>query len=51
MTELGFWRQAAADPDRVALITPDEEEVSAGELLAAANRVSHGLRALGLDAR
>ena len=49
MTELGFWRMAAADPDRVALIDPDGGEHTAGELLDAANRVSHGLRALGLD--
>ncbi|MEI7592080.1 MAG: acyl-CoA synthetase [Actinomycetes bacterium] len=47
--ELGFWRMAKADPDRMALITPDGRENTAGELLAAANRVSHGLRALGLD--
>jgi len=49
MTELGFWRMAGADPERVALITPDELEHTAGELLAAANQVSHGLRALGLE--
>ena len=49
MTELGFWKMATADPERVALITPDGLEHDAGELLAAANQVSHGLRALGLD--
>ncbi len=49
MTELGFWRMATADPERVALITPDGLEHTAGELLAAANQVSHGLRALGLE--
>jgi long-chain acyl-CoA synthetase len=49
MTELGFWRMAAADPDRVALIDPEGVEHTAGELADAANRVSHGLRALGLD--
>jgi long-chain acyl-CoA synthetase len=47
MTELGFWRMATADPDRVALIAPDGSQHTAGELLAAANQVSHGLRALG----
>jgi long-chain acyl-CoA synthetase len=41
---------AAANPDRDALVTPDEEIVSAGELLARANQITHGLRALGLDA-
>src|SRR3954452_25226673 len=48
MAELGFFRQAAADPDRVALVGPDGTEVTAGELAARANQVSHGLRALGL---
>ncbi|MER7518480.1 acyl-CoA synthetase [Streptomyces sp. NPDC126499] len=45
----GFWAQAAADPDRTVLITPDGEEWSAGRLLADANRLVHGLRAAGLE--
>ena len=49
MTELGFWRMAQADPDRVALIAPDGSAHTAGEVLAAANRISHGLRALGCE--
>jgi len=49
MTELGFWRMATADPDRVAIIDPDGGEHSAGEVLAVANQVSHGLRALGCE--
>ena len=49
MAELGFFRQAAADPDRVALVGPDGTEVTAGALAARANQVSHGLRALGLE--
>src|SRR3954452_17536395 len=49
MGELGFWRLAAADPERLALVTPDGLEHTAGELLAGANQVSHGLRALGLE--
>ena len=48
MTELGFWRIAAADPDRVVLVDPDHAEHAAGELLAATNQVVHGLRALGV---
>ncbi len=48
MTELGFWKLATADPDRIALVDPDDNERSAGELLTAANQVSHGLRAQGL---
>ncbi|MFF6791929.1 acyl-CoA synthetase [Streptomyces filamentosus] len=45
----GFWAQAAADPDRTALVAPDGEEWPAGRLLAAANRMVHGLRAAGLE--
>jgi len=46
--ELGFWKIAEANPDRLALVDPDERETSAGELLARCNQVVHGLRALGL---
>src|SRR4051794_9391115 len=49
MAELGFFRQAAAAPDRVVLVGPDGTEVTAGALAARANQVSHGLRALGLE--
>ena len=49
MTELGFWRLAQADPERIALITPDGLEHGTGELLDAANQVSNGLRAVGLE--
>ncbi len=49
MAELGFFRQAAAAPDRVALVGPDGTEVTAGALAARANQVSHGLRSLGLE--
>ncbi|MGW1024601.1 acyl-CoA synthetase [Streptomyces sp. NPDC002577] len=45
----GFWAQAAANPDRTILIAPDGEEWMAGRLLAAANRLVHGLRADGLE--
>jgi long-chain acyl-CoA synthetase len=48
MTELGFWRIAAADPSRLALIEPDGRQRRAGDLLANANRLVHGLRRLGL---
>jgi long-chain acyl-CoA synthetase len=47
MADLGFWALAAEDPAHVALVTPDGDEVTAGELLASSNQVSHGLRALG----
>jgi long-chain acyl-CoA synthetase len=49
MAELGFFRQAAADPERVALVAPDGTEVTAGRLAARANQISNGLRALGLE--
>jgi long-chain acyl-CoA synthetase len=47
---LGFWAIADADPDRLALVTPEEELVSFSELHEACNQVAHGLRALGLQA-
>ena len=49
MSELGFWRIAAADPDRVVLVEPDHTEHTAGNLLASCNQVVHGLRGLGLE--
>src|SRR5262245_24350718 len=49
MTDLGFWRLAASDPDRVALVDPDGREHTAGEMLARANRLVHGLRGLGME--
>ena len=48
MAELGFWRAAQETPDRLALVDPDGREHTAGALLATANRITHGLRALGL---
>lgn len=48
MTETGFWRLAAADPDRIAVIDPEGSEVSAGELLRRSNQVANGLLAAGL---
>ena len=48
MGDLGFWRLAEADPDRLALVDPEGGEHTAGDLLARANQGAHGLRALGL---
>jgi len=48
MADYGFWNLAGRDPGHLALVTPDEQKVAAGELLASANRLVHGLRALGL---
>lgn len=47
--ELGFWSIAAAQPDRLALVDPEERPVLAGELLASVNQLTHGLRELGLQ--
>ena len=46
---LGFWKIAETFPDHLALVDPDEREISAGELLASGNQLVHGLRALGLE--
>jgi long-chain acyl-CoA synthetase len=48
-TEIGFWRWAASDGDRVAVIEPDRRTVTYAELLADANRVAHAFRSLGLE--
>ena len=49
MADLGFWNFAKANPDALALVTPDETLVTRGELAAASNRIARGLRALGLE--
>jgi len=46
--QLGFWKRAEIEPDRLALVDVDETEVTAGELLSAANRVANGLVAIGV---
>ena len=43
-----FWQVAEADPERVALIDADGDEVSYGDLRAAVNRLTHGLCDAGL---
>ena len=48
MATYGFWKVAQDDPDHVALITAAGESITAGALLGEANRVVHGLRAMGL---
>ena len=45
---LGFWRIAAADPARIAVIDADGRELSYGELLEHSRAVAWGLHALGL---
>ena len=46
---IGFWAIAAEDQHRIAVVDADGATVSFGELLAASNRVAHGLRAAGLQ--
>ncbi len=48
MGDLGFWALAQEDPDHLALVTPQGEEVSAGVLLGRSNQLVHALRAQGL---
>jgi long-chain acyl-CoA synthetase len=43
-----FWERAAAEPAHTAVVEADGREVAAGEVLASANRLVHGLRAVGL---
>ena len=47
--ELGFWTFAQKDPSYLALVSPEGEPVSAGDLLERSNRLVHGLRDLGLQ--
>ncbi len=49
MAALGFWSIAQEEPDKLALVDPEEREIRAGELLASANQLVHGLRELGLQ--
>jgi long-chain acyl-CoA synthetase len=50
MGSLGFWRRAQADPNWIAAVEPDGAPHRAGDLLARANQLTHGLRAQGLQA-
>jgi long-chain acyl-CoA synthetase len=44
----GAYEVAATDPARTAVVSPTGRRVTFGDLVAAANQVAHGLRALGL---
>jgi long-chain acyl-CoA synthetase len=48
MADHGFWSYAQRDPDKLALVDPDERQWSRGELLAECNKLVRGLRELGL---
>jgi long-chain acyl-CoA synthetase len=45
---MSFWAHAARHPHRTALVTPEGETRTAGQLHAAANQLVHALRAVGL---
>src|SRR5215472_11498311 len=47
MGDLGFWALAQEDPDYLALVTPEGDEVKSGELLGRANQLVHALRTQG----
>ena len=49
MSDLGFFPIAAANPGHLALVSPEGQRVTAGELAGRANALVHGLRALGLQ--
>ncbi len=49
MGDLGFWALAQQDPDYLALVTPEGDEITAGELLGHANQLVHALRAQGFE--
>ncbi len=44
----GVWKIAEQQPDRPAMVDPDHDTRTFGELADASNQVVHGLRALGL---
>lgn len=46
---LGFWNVAKAFPDRLAILEPDGRETTFGGLLDRVERLSHGLKELGLE--
>ncbi|MEQ8839889.1 MAG: acyl-CoA synthetase [Acidimicrobiales bacterium] len=45
----GFWKIAEADPDHLAIVDPDHNQMTYGELYELTNKIVHGLRALGLE--
>jgi long-chain acyl-CoA synthetase len=49
MGDIGFWALAEADPEHLAVVTPDGSAMTAGELLGRANQVVHALRAQGME--
>jgi long-chain acyl-CoA synthetase len=48
-TAMGFWKIAEADPSHLALIDPEHNALTYGELYELTNALVHGLRARGLQ--
>ena len=48
MGDLGFWALAQEEPDHLALVTPEGDELTSGALLGRANQVVHALRGAGM---
>ena len=46
---IGFWKVAEADPQHVALVDPDYNEMTYGELYSLTNQLVHAMRALGMQ--
>jgi long-chain acyl-CoA synthetase len=46
---MGFWKHAQQDPGYLAIVDPDGTEHAAGDVLARANQLVHGLRSLGMQ--
>src|SRR5437762_523393 len=44
-----FWSLAAKSPEKLAIVDNDERQYTNAEVLARVNRLSHGLRSLGLQ--
>ena len=47
---LGFWKIAEADPGRLAVADPDDNQITYRGLAEFTNRIVYGLRAAGLKA-
>ena len=45
----GFWKIAEADPEHLALVDADHNQMTYGELYELTNKIVHGLRAAGLQ--
>ena len=50
MAQWSFWEVAQREPDHLALVEPEGRELTARELFAESNKLTHALRELGLQA-